>query len=170
MKLPFNVYFAIAGGLLNCAAWYVAFLTMNIYSYEVDMVRFICSIALLLIGAFLSVYVIRRQLGGYINFREAAKAGILYTIIFSLIVALFSTLYYKVLAPDVIDFFKSDARKAMMEQKYPESDIVKNMEVIDSYFGFFRMLMSNIIFGTLFSLLAAAVLRKKDPAPPISAN
>jgi hypothetical protein len=38
----------------------------------------------------------------------------------------------------------------------------KNLEVMHSYFGSFRMLMSTLLLGVIFSLLAAAVFRKKN--------
>jgi hypothetical protein len=125
---------------------------------------------LLLTGIFISVFMARRSGNGYIDFKPAVKCGILYTIVLALILGLFNYLYYAFIAPDVIDFFLSEAKKAMTEQKMSDEDIAKSLEVVKSYFGSFRMIMSTIIMGVILSLLAGAVFRRKDPSPTFGAN
>jgi uncharacterized membrane protein YeaQ/YmgE (transglycosylase-associated protein family) len=143
---------------------------MDIYSSRVE---FSCQLAIiftLLVGVFASVYLERRSNGGFLEFRQGVKAGFLFSIILGIIAGTFSLIYYKVLAPDVIEYIMSEEKKGMIAHKLSETDIAKNLEVIESYFGFFRICMSTIFVGVLFSLLASAVFRKKNPVPPFSAN
>ena len=57
----------------------------------------------------------------------------------------------------------------MIEGKVTEENIAKSIETVINYFGFFRMLMSTLIMGVILSLIAGALLRKKNPQP-FSAN
>lgn len=170
MKVSINVKLGIAAGIINCIIWYFAARSFNYYSFDVDRYRYFATLLLLLTGIFASVFLQRRSNGGYIDFKPGLKCGFLYTMVLASFLGLFNFLYYSYIAPDVVDFFVSEAKKAMAEQKLNETDITQNLEMVRSYFGSFRMFMSTVIIGVIISLLAAAVLRKKDPAPNFSAN
>lgn len=170
MKLPLNVKLGIGSGILNCIAWFIFSKTLGYYSIAVDQYRYYVTLLLLLLGIFISVYYERKNSGGYIEFRDAVKAGFLFTLILGAFLAVFNFIYYKFIAVDAVDYFLNEARKTMEEGKIKEEDIVKNLEVLKSYFGPFRMLMSTVIMGIILSVLSAAIFRKKKPAIPFSEN
>jgi hypothetical protein len=163
MKITLNIKLGLAAGTLNCAAWYAFYRLFSPYSFDVDRYRYFVTLLLLLIGIFTSVYYDRIGRNGFIDFKDAVKTGILYTLVLGSMLAIFNAVYYKFIATDAVDYFVSEARKAMTEQKLSESDITKNLEVVNSYFGSMRMMMSTVIMGVLLSLLTGAIFRKKDP-------
>ena len=170
MKLPLNVKLGIAGGILNCIAWFAFSKVFGYYTISVDQYRYYVTLLLLLAGVFVSVYYERKEFGGYIEFKEALKSGFLFTLVLGFFLAVFNFIYYKFIAVDAIDYFLNEARKTMEDGKVKEELITKNLEVLKSYFGPFRMLMSTVIMGVILSLLAAAIFRKKNPVIPFSEN
>jgi hypothetical protein len=163
MKIGINIKFGIAAGLINCIAWYMIARSQNYYSFNVEQYRYYVTLLLLLIGIPASVYFERRSSNGFIEFKNALKCGVLYSIVLALIIAIFNYVYYKFIVPDAIEYFVSEAKKSMAENKVKAEDIPKNIELVISYFGSFRMFMSTLIIGLLMSLGASAILRRKDP-------
>ncbi len=170
MKLSLNVKLGIVAGLINCIAWYAFARIFGYYTIAVDQYRYYVTLLLLLTGIFISIYFERKNLNGYIHFKEGLKTGFLYTIVLALFLGVFNFLYYKFIAVDAIDYFLNEARKTMQEGKVKEEDIGKNLEVIRSYFGAFRMFMSTVIMGVILSLLSSAIFRRKAPAETFSEN
>lgn len=135
-----------------------------------ELFRYYTTLLILLIGISVSVFFERKKNGGFIEFKDALKCGVLYSVLLSLILAVFNYFYYTFLVPDAVDFFVSEAKKSMVEGKLKEESIAKSLEVVKSYFGSFRMLMSTLIMGIILSLIAGGIFRKKNPFTPFSAN
>lgn len=161
MKIGLNVKLGIVAGIINCAAWYAFAKSLGYYSINIEQYRYYVTLLLLFSGIFLSVYFTRKSTAGFIDFKDAVKCGILYTLVLASILALFNYIYYKYIATDAIDYFLGDARKLMEADKLKEADILKYLETLQSYFGFFRMFMSTLLLGIIISLLFGAILRKK---------
>lgn len=162
MKITLNIKLAIAAGIINCIAWYDIARSLNYYSFNVEQYRYYVTLLLLLIGIPGSIFYERKH-KGFIEFKNALKCGVLYSIILSFIIAVFNYTYYTFIVPDAIDYFVSEAKKSMIGSKVKEEDIPKNIELVISYFGSFRVFMSTLIVGLLMSLAASAILRKKNP-------
>lgn len=162
MKVGINVKLGVVAGIINCIAWYLIARSENYYSFNVEQYRYYTTLLLLLTGIPVSTYLVRKASGGFIEFKEALKCGVLYSIVLSLIIAIFNYTYYKFIVPDAIDYFVSEAKKSMETAKVKEEDIPKNIELVIGYFGSFRMFMSTLIIGLLMSLATSAILRKKN--------
>lgn len=165
MKISLNIKLGIAAGIINCIAWYGIAKSLNYYSFGIEQYRYYVTLLLLLVGISISIYYERKNKGGFIKFKEAAKSGILYSLIISSIIAIFSYTYYTYIVPDAIDYFVSEAKKSMIVGKVKEEEIPKNIDLVKSYFGTFRMFMSTLILGVILSLIAGGLLRKKNPHP-----
>lgn len=165
MKISLSIKLGIAAGIINCIAWYFIAQSLGYYSFAVEQYRYYITLLLLLFGISISIYFERKNKGGFIQFKEAAKYGILYTLALSFILAVFNYIYYQFIIPDAVDYFVSEARKSMIEGNVKEEEILKSTEIVKSYFGYFRMFMSTLIFGVILSFIAAAILRKKNPLP-----
>jgi hypothetical protein len=163
MKISFSIKLGILAGLINCAAWYYFATSLSYYSFTIEQYRYYATLLLLLFGVVASVYFERKNKGGFIEFKEAAKSGILFSIVLSLMLAIFNYLYYKFICPDAVDYFVSEARKSMVVAKVPEENIAKNIKDVISYFGFFRMFMSTLLLGIILSLITGGLFRKKNP-------
>ncbi|MES2591312.1 MAG: DUF4199 domain-containing protein [Bacteroidota bacterium] len=169
MKISLSIKIGIAAGIINCIAWYLIARSLQYYSFGVEQYRYYTTLLLLLFGISIAIYLERKQKGGFIEFKDAAKSGILYSLTLSIIISAFSFLYYKFIVPDAIDFFISEAKKSMIADKIKEADMPKNIELVTSYFGFFRIFMSTLIMGVIMSLITGGIFRKKNPHP-ISLN
>ena len=161
MKIGINIKLGIAAGIINCAAWYAFAESLGFYSINIEQYRYYVTLLLLLFGIFISVFFTRKNNAGFIDFKDAVKCGIVFSIILAACLAIFNYCYYKYIAIDAIDYFLAEARKLMETDKVKEEDIGKYLETLKSYFGFFRMFMSTLIMGVIISLLSGAVLRKK---------
>ncbi|MFY9309998.1 MAG: DUF4199 domain-containing protein [Bacteroidia bacterium] len=162
MKIGINVKLGIAAGIINCIAWYLIARSENYYSFNVEQYRYYVTLLLLLAGIPASTYLERKTNNGFIEFKDALKCGVLYSIVLALIIAIFNYTYYKFIVPDAIDYFVSETKKSMMAAKVKEEDIPKNIEFVTSYFSSFRVFMQTLIIGLLMSLAASAILRKKN--------
>ncbi|MCE9538345.1 MAG: DUF4199 domain-containing protein [Bacteroidetes bacterium] len=165
MKINLGIKLGIGAGIINSIAWYVIANSLGYYSFAVEQYRYYATLLLLLFGITISIYLERKNKGGFIDFKAAAKCGVLFSVALSLILAAFSYIYYKFIIPDAVDYFVSEARKSMIEGKMTEENITKSLETVISYFGFFRMFMSTLILGVILSLIAGGLLRKKNPQP-----
>ena len=165
MKINLGIKLGLAAGIINCIAWYAIANSLGYYSFAIEQYRYYTTLLLLLIGIAISIYFERKNKGGFIEFKEAAKCGILYSLALSLILAVFNYIYYSFIIPDAVDYFVSEARKSMIAGKVKEENIIKSLETVESYFGFFRMFMSTLIMGVILSLIGSAILRKKNPHP-----
>lgn len=163
MKITLNVKLGILAGIINCGIWYAVARSMNYYSFEIDRYRYYATMLLLLFGIFFSVFFAKKANNGFLEFKDGLRTGFLFTLVLGIILGIFNYVYYSFIAPDAVDFFLSEAKKTMLEAKLTEQEIPKQLEVVQSYFGSFRMMMSTVIMGTILSLLSAAIFRKKDP-------
>lgn len=170
MKINLSIKLGILAGLINCIAWYFIAKSLSYYSLFIEQYRYFTTLLLLLFGIAVSIYFERKNKGGFINFKEAAKSGILFTLALSLILAVFNYIYYKFIIPDSIDFFVSEERKAWLTHNRTLEETNKYIAeyYIPSY-GTFHILMTTIILGIILSLISGTILRKKNPHP-INAN
>ena len=157
--------------MINCAVWYFVAKSLGFYSLSIYTYKFYSTLLLLLFGVFASIYFTRRSNNGFIEFKQALKTGILYSLVFSTILFLFSLAYHKFIVPDAIDFFASEERKAWLEHDRTLEDV--NKYLVEYYipsFGAFHSLMTSFVWGILLSLLGSAIFRRKNPTIPFSEN
>lgn len=170
MKIELHVKLAIAAALICCGISFYISNSLGYYSLSIYGYKFYVSIALLLIGIFLSI-LLKRKSEEFISFKNALKTGAFFSLIYALIIALYNFLYHKFIAPDVIDFFVSEERKAWLANKRTLEEVNKYLlEYYIPSFGSFHVFMTTLIWGILLSLLFSAILRKKAPALPFSEN
>lgn len=164
MRLGWNVKLGIAAGIINCIVWYAIAVSLNFYSFDIERYCYYITLLLLITGIPTSVYLERKAQGGFIEFKDALKNGVLYCIVLALFIAIFNYIYYAFIVPDAIDYYVSEIKKSMPANKtFTEEEVANVVERIKSYFGSFRLFMSTVILGLLLSLGVSAVFRKKNP-------
>jgi hypothetical protein len=164
MKFPISITLGIIAGLIFSATWYLMARSMGFYSINVYLYRNFLAFGLIIAGVFLSIFIIKRKNNGFIEFKEALKTGMLYCIILGVIVAIFNHIYYKYITPDTIDYFLSEAKKAMMEDnKIKPEDYPKYLDSVKENYGSLRLIPPILFWGLIISLLSGALLQKKNP-------
>lgn len=137
---------------------------MGFYTVDVYVYRNFLVFGLIIFGVFLSVFITKRKNNGFIEFKEALKTGMLYCIILGVIVATFNHIYYKYITPDTIDYFLSEAKKAMIEdKKIKPEDYSVYLDSARENYGSLRLVPPVLFWGLVISLLSGAILQKKNP-------
>lgn len=161
-NIGLNVKLGITSGLLICLIWFFAAKMLGYYSLLIYSYKFYSTILFLLLGVFIVTLYQRKQNGSFIDFKEAVKTALLYSIVLASVITLFNTLYHAFIATDAIDYFVSQEKQAWIAHGRTDAETA---EYITKFyipsFGSFHTFMTTIIWGVLFSLLAGAVTRKK---------
>jgi hypothetical protein len=170
MKIGINVRLGILAGCINCIAWYAFAKKLGFYSIDVYIYRNYVTLAVLILGVFLSVFLTKRKNNTFLEFKEGLKTGVLYSIVLASILAIFNYVYYTFITPDTIDYFLSEAKKSAIAHQLSESDLTKFLASEKSNFSSFKLIPPIIFFGLISSLLAASAFQKKNPANSVSEN
>ena len=70
MKFGISIKLGILAGLINCVAWYAFAKSLGFYSVEVYIYRNYVTLAVLIIGIFLSIFLTRKSKSGFLEFSE----------------------------------------------------------------------------------------------------
>jgi hypothetical protein len=120
----------------------------------------------LVIGIFVSVFFTRKNNNGYIEFKNALKAGMVFSLMVAIILAIFNYIYYTYITPDTIDYFLSEAKKAAIAHHAKPEEMKLFLDAARENLGSFRLIPPLLFYGLIISLLAGAVMQKRDPALP----
>lgn len=115
------------------------------------------------------------QLGGYLTYGEGFLSGFLYAIFTGVFIAVFTYVYYTILSPDMVNKIIEASQKKMTEDgKLSQDQIDTALNMTRKYFAIFAVVgvvFIYILFGTIVSLIFAAILKKeRSPFDTISDN
>ncbi len=170
MKIGINVKLGVIAGLLICIAWYALAKSLGFYSVEVYIYRNYVTLALLIIGIFLTVFLTRKNKNGFLDFSQGLRAGVLYSLVIAVFVVTFNYIYFKFITPDTIDFFLSEAKKSDFAKKLTGDELNQFLIAERSTFNSFKLVPPILFFGLISSLIASAVFQRKNPVQPFSEN
>jgi hypothetical protein len=162
MKIAISIKLGIVAGLINCLAWFAFAKKLGFYSIDVYVYRNYVTLAVLVLGVFLSVYLTKKNKQGVLEFKEGLKAGVLYSLILATVLAIFNYFYYNYITPDTIDYFLSEAKKAAIAHKLSNMEIAKFLSEEKGNFSSFKLIPPVIFFGLISSLLGSAIFQKKS--------
>jgi hypothetical protein len=138
--------------------------SMGFYEINVYLYRNFLTFGLIVTGVFLSVFITKRNNNGFIEFKEALKTGMLYCLVFAVIISVFNHIYYKYITPDTIDYFLNEAKTAMLsDSKIKPEEYSKYLESVRENYGSLRLIPPVLFWGLIVSLLSGAALQKKNP-------
>jgi hypothetical protein len=163
MKLHISIILGLIAGLIFSVAWYLLARSIGFYSVSVYIYTYFVKLGLILIGVFLSVLLVKRKNAGFLEFKTALQTGMIYAVVFAVVVALFNFIYYRYISPDTLDYFVSEARKhGETVLKLKDADLTKFMDAERTRLDSFTVIILPILFwGLIISLLAGAILQKK---------
>lgn len=164
MKLPISVTLGLIAGLIVSAAWYIIAKSLGFYSVNVYIYVYFVKLALILIGVLLSVYLVKRRNKGFLEFKSALQTGMIYCLVFAVIIALFNYVYYTFITPDTVDFFVSEAKRyGETTLKLQGESLQKLMDSEKARLGSFTVIPPILFWGLVISLLAGLIFQKKNP-------
>lgn len=163
MKIPLSSKLGLLFGILNSLIWYLVAKKLGYYSADVYFTMNFVIILMLICGIFLSVFLTRKSNNGFIEFKNALKAGMLFTVILAIINAVFSYVYHNIITPDTVEYFLSIAKDEAEVLDLKGEELANYMDMAKSFFKSYRLIPSVLFFGLIISLLAGAVFQRKDP-------
>ena len=170
MKIGINVKLGAIAGLLICIAWYAFAKSLGFYSVEVYIYRNYVTLAVLILGIFLTIFLTKRGQNGFLDFSQGLRAGVLYSLTIALFIMIFNYIYFKFITPDTIDFFISEAKNSDFAKKLTTTELNEFLVEERSTFSSWKLVPPILFFGLISSLIASAVFQKKNPTPPFSEN
>ena len=162
MKISIGAKIAIVASLLNCIIWYALAKSIGFYEVKVYVYRNFFTFGFLLVGIFLSIFLTKRNNKGFIEFKDAMRTGMFYCLILAITLAVFNYIYYTFITPDTIDYFIAEAKK-VVPPEITAADLPKYMDSVRANYGSFRLIPPVLFWGLILSLIASAILQKKDP-------
>lgn len=141
--------------------------TFNLYDQS-KLISFI-SIAIIIIGIILGTINYRNNsLGGYITYGKAFTSGLLIGLYSSIIVAVFTFLFYQFFAPEAIEHLVEIAEQAIIEKmpNITDEQLEATMKIQQKFMTPISMSLMSILSSTfwaaIFSLIIAAFVKKED--------
>lgn len=107
---------------------------------------------------------------GYIKFKDAFRTGIVITFILTVLIVIFTYVYYKFINPGYVNFLASETERAMMNANISRDLIDEEMLFVKKYFRFdwqiIQQLLYVLIGGTIFSFIVSMILKKENRNVP----
>src|SRR5687768_2891375 len=99
MRLPISVTLGLIAGLIFSGTWYAMAKSMGFYSVNVYLYRNYLAFLLIFLGVVLSVVLTKRKGKGFLQFKDALRTGMLFSIVFAVMIACFNFVYYTFITP-----------------------------------------------------------------------
>ena len=124
------------------------------------------SYLILLVGIVFVVKARRdKDLNGFISFGEGFKTGFFMSFLTSLIVSVFSLIMLKFIAPDMVDNVLKVTEQRMVDKGLSDDQVNMAMEMTRKFMTPTWMFIAGLVlftlFGTVASLIVAAIFRKE---------
>lgn len=109
-----------------------------------------------------------KYLGGYISYGKAFSVGFLTIVYYSVIITIFTYIYFVYIDPGAIEAMKSMAEEKYIRQGLSDQEIDRVMIVTNRFQTPVAMTLSalfgGIAFGAVICLITSIFVKKEDPA------
>ncbi len=167
MFSPALIYAGIIAGIMIIHTIIIDILELNFSTYNN-----IAGVVLPLIGIALAIYGYRKEYNNNsISYQKALGFGVLVSFIVALVMSVFSFIYTHYINPELLEIGRQVAEEKLMKRGMSDQMIEQAMEQQKRFQTPLIMIISGTLmltlFGTIFSLIAAAFL-KKEPKDPFT--
>lgn len=111
-----------------------------------------------------------KGLGGFMTYGQGFKYTLLFSMWYGIIMAIWTILFFSVIAPDLTDRILELSRQNMESQGMPEDQIEIGIEMARKFTSPAMMaifgLIGNFILGLLLGLITSAIAKKDKPVQP----
>jgi hypothetical protein len=115
-----------------------------------------------------------REMGGFITYGQVVSYGLLTSVFFGIVTAVFSVLLITVIDPSYIDKVLDIAVQQLYEQGYTEQQIDMALDMSRRFstpvFTFIGGIISSVIMGLILSLIAAIFVKRNNPNAIFNTN
>lgn len=107
-----------------------------------------------------------KYFGGFIEYGKVFMIGMLTSLFISIIVALYTFVFFKYIDPGAMEEAVSIAEKKMMDKGLSDQEIEQGLAMMQKFqsvgmYTFFA-LIGNFIFGVIFSLITSIFIKKEN--------
>ena len=102
------------------------------------------------------------QLGGYISFGRAFGIGMIATLAMAVISAIWTYLFFSVIAPEVLDIMSEAALENMPADQAEQAGDMMGMFMSGGFMSI-AVLFGTLFTGAIISLIVAAIMKKPRP-------
>jgi hypothetical protein len=167
MFIPAITYAGIIVGVIIVHTIIIDILELNFSSYNR-----IAGFIIPLIGIGYAIYGFRKEYNqNIITYQRALGFGVFVSLLVALLVSVFSAIYTFYINPELLEIGKQMAEERMIERGLSPETIERGMEQQQRFQTPVFIILWGTIFttliGTVFSLIAAAIL-KKEPEEPLA--
>jgi len=137
--------------------------------YAVKVIAFI--LVIILMGVFTGI--IRKNMGGYMEFKDAFRAIFIMILISELLYFIYTIIYYKFIDPDMLSRVKEATLSFMERAKTPQDKLDETADKFDEQiaeankgFQFGKLALnyfSFVVLDSVFGLIVAAIVKKNKP-------
>ena len=124
--------------------------------------------ALPVVIIFMGIRAQREVLYGFISFGKAFSTGFIISLIGSILITLYTYLYFTILNPGMIDYIKLKQEEEMLARGMTDSQVEAISSQMEMWWSPGMMslflIIGGILLGTIISLISAAILKKENPA------
>jgi len=158
--VKYGVIFGIVGIAYNLLA--------NITQFSLDYqgINMTISTAIPIVLIIIALREFRAQ-QGYLSFRQGFSLGMLTSLIYSLLVSLFSYIYMKFIDPGMMNLIKERQVEEMEKRGYDEATIEQSMKTMEFMMSpetmLFISVLGGVIMMAILSLIIAAIMKKDNP-------
>ena len=162
---PFLKYALIAS--VATMIWSLILFLTDVWRTDYGAYLNYVSYILILIFMVIAINEEKQNYGGYISYGQAFKIGFLMMVVLSVIVCVYTYMYFTQINPEIIQFSRDKAIADMEEKGMTQEQIDQAMSIAGRFMSpgvmTFFALFGNVFFGCIFALIIAAILKKDKP-------
>jgi hypothetical protein len=164
---PATAIVTLGYGVIIALAVIVFSLILFLLNFAKDSALQYLTYLILLGGLFLAQTNYRNKyMGGYIDYGKAFMVGLLTSVFLSIIMGIYTFIFFKYIDPGAMDEILSSAEQKMMDKGMTEMEIEQGMAMVRKFQSVglmtFFAVAGNIFFGAILSLITAIFVKRES--------
>lgn len=154
------------GAILGLALVALTMIPFLMDDYENKIFQYI-SYVVMIGGLYWSIKSYRdKERGGFISYGNALGFGVLVSVGFAILTAVFSYIYIKFVDDTILQFMAEETRRQMEDRNMGDAEMEQAMQMASSFtsagFISFMAFIANVFIGFVISLVLGFVLKKES--------
>ncbi len=165
MKIPprFGIITGLIVGVWNISCFTVVGKLNNVFTLGIPAERLraysgLLGIVILITGISLGIKAVKRRNGNAISFGQAAKTGIIISIITALIVACFGWLYCTVINPGYTEYMVKEAEKTFVAAGKTPAEMGPELEKVRRQFSTASQVLQSLVVQSVIGSISSVII------------